>query len=229
MYLKEGYPMKSINFAAMAILSVSATAQVNSNITPLTDVDKITVEVSRNVAVGWSGNSWSNYRLSSEPLSIRRQTTEMHTLSNAGFALTFDTGSFFQMIGNTSNLVTDKSSSRESKPLAAGQSWKAKIVYTGQPASWCPSTLETKFDSSFEVQQAEKINLKINGQDTTLDVLPVLEKGWWNRCVSGKRLVRSLYSPALDAVVSLEFLSYNPQGQVHEVSFRYNFKEINRP
>jgi hypothetical protein len=118
-------------------------------------------------------------------------------------------------------------STREDKPLETGSTWRAENTFPMSPVSWC-ATNGYKFDSKFEVEAAEKFNLKIADKDVSVSVLPVVERGYWNRCYSGKRFVRMLYSKELDAIVSIEFLSYNPQGQVDPVSYRVNFKEIKR-
>ena len=57
----------------------------------------------------------------------------------------------------------------------------------------------------------------------------MVERGWLNRCYSGKRFTRLLVSKDLGAMVSIEHIGYNPQEQVHENSYRVNVKEIKRP
>jgi hypothetical protein len=213
----------------IAALSLAAAQLTFAQITPIADSDIITLESSRTVSVGWSSNTWTNYQVSRSPITLTRTADSAHILRGGGLALTFDIGTFLQYQSVGLPQFAEKKSTRDGKPLEAGLEWKAEVTAVGRPATWCASTDNTKNDSKFEVQPAEKYTLKINEVDTILEVLPVLEKGWWTRCISGKRWARSLYSKDLDAIVSLEFLSYTSQGQLHESSFRYNIKEIKRP
>jgi hypothetical protein len=220
----KGFKMKYLFGLFAFIYSAFAIAQIN----PITEKDEITSELSRTVSVGWSKNTWSNFQLSRSPISLVRTPEGAQILRGGGTALAFDMSTFFQYQGAGLPQFVEKKSNREDKPLTVGQTWKAEVTNVGQPAAWCSSTNNTKFDSKFEVEATEKYTLKINDVETTIEVLPVQEKGYWIRCYSAKRLVRSLYSKDLDAVVSLEFISYNTTGQVHESSFRYNMKEIKR-
>jgi hypothetical protein len=121
-----------------------------------------------------------------------------------------------------------QNSSRQGEGLESGAAWAAARTYAHAPASWCADP-KAKFDSKFEVGVKEPYTLLIAGKETTIEVVPVVERGWWTKCVSGKRYTRLLVSRDLGAVVSIEHIGYTQQGQVHESSYRLNVKELKLP
>ena len=94
--------------------------------------------------------------------------------------------------------------------------------------NWCTNDLRSTFEGTFEVEPEETFNLRVDGQEVALVVLPVVERGVWKRCYSGKRYQRFLWSPELQTVVGIEFQTYNPMGKLHEASFSLRVKEIAR-
>lgn len=122
--------------------------------------------------------------------------------------------------------VEDKNT-RNELPLSAKMAWKSDRTIQAAAVPWCKDT-KSRVDSKFETLPAEKYSLKINGQDASIDVIPVVERGYWYRCYSGKRYSRILVSKELNAVVSVAYLTYDPTGNLHSSSNRVNVVEINR-
>jgi hypothetical protein len=213
--------------AGMTWVLLVLNSQSFAQISPLTDKDIVVAEVSRTVSVGWSKNTWTNFQ--SGEATYRRLPNDLQVLDGDVTKFVVSTKTFFSHSQGMRSVpaLAVQTSTRDDKSLEVGLTWKADNTFPMLPVSWC-ATNGYKFDSKFEVEAAESFTLKMADKDVVLSVLPVVEKGWWNRCYSGRRLVRMLYSKEIDAVVSIEFLSYTPQGQVDPASYRVNFKEIKR-
>jgi hypothetical protein len=217
-----------LSVVALVFSSVSTFAQ---GIVPLTGNVLLVTEYTRNVSLGWSDKkTWSDY--APRELTWSRTAEGLEVFSGQTANVIVDTKTYlhyFSAAGNAQLSETiSQSSSREGPKLDSGTAWKAERTFATPSVSYCSDT-KTKFDSKFEVEPRETYALKIDGKDTTLEVTPVVERGWWNRCYSGKRFTRLLVSQDLGAVVSIEFVSYTGQGQAHESSYRFNVKEIKRP
>ena len=213
---------------ALVLSSVGAFAQ---GIAPLTGNVLLVTEYARNVSLGSSDkNIWSDY--AQRDFSWSRTADGLEVFSGATASVLVDTTTYlhYPVAAGVSQLseTFSQSSTRTGNALEPGASWKAERTYTSTPASWCYD-LKNYLDSKFEVGPREPYTLKIDGKEITLEVTPVVERGWWNRCYSGKRFTRLLVAKGLGAVVSIEHIGYNPQGQVHESSYRVNVKEIKRP
>ena len=213
---------------ALVLSTFCAFAQ---GIAPLTGNVLLVTEYTRNVSLGWSDKkTWSDY--TPRDVTWSRTAEGLEVFSGATASVLVDTKTYLQypVAAGVSQLseTVSQSSTRTGNELEPGASWKAERTYTSTPATWCHD-LKNYLDSKFEVEPREQYTLKIDGKDTTLEVTPVVERGWWNRCYSGKRFTRLLVSKDLGAVVSIEHIGYNPQGQVHESSYRVNVKEIKRP
>lgn len=220
--------MKYAVFTAAVVLSTfGAFAQ---GIAPLTGSVLFVTEVARDVSFGWSDKkAWSGYVPTEMKWSRAVDGLEIFAGKTANILI--DTKTYFQYgaaAGESQLSETfSQSSTREGQSLEPGATWKADRTYAGQPATWCHDT-KSNYDSKFEVDPREAYTLLIDGKETTLEVTPVVERGWWNRCYSGKRFTRLLVSREIGAVLSIEHVGYTPQGQAHSSSYRMNVKEIKR-
>ncbi len=213
---------------ALVLSSLGASAQ---GIAPLTGNVQLVTEFSRNVSLGSSDkNTWSDYT----PREVKwsRTADGLEVLSGTTASILVDTKTYLHYpaaagVSQLSETISQKST-REGQKLEPGTSWKAERTYSSPPVSWC-SNNNHNIDAKFEVEPREPYMLKIDGQETTLEVTPVVERGWWNRCYSGRRFTRLLVSTDLGAVVSIEHIGYTGQGQAHESSYRVNVKEIKKP
>ena len=213
---------------ALVLSTFCAFAQ---GIAPLTGNVLLVTEYTRNVSLGSSDkNTWSDYT----PREVRwsRTADGLEVLSGTTASLLVDTKTYlhYPVAAGVSQLseTISQSSTREGRKLEPGTSWKAERTYASAPVSWCSST-NHNIDAKFEVEPLEPYTLKVDGKEITLEVIPVVERGWWNRCYSGKRFTRFLVSKDLGAVVSIEHIGYTGQGQAHESSYRVNVKEIKKP
>lgn len=227
--------MKKSLAAILFILSCGrALAQ---GLDPMTDKDQIVAEYSNTVSLGWGGKmTWSNYL----PTDVKwsRSPDGLEVISDSSDSRLIDTKTYLhhpaslggrQVAGAWQLTETvSQSTTRDGRMLQPGTTWKADRSYVGAPVSYCAHNT-SKLDSKFEVGTPEPYALVINGKPTTLDVTPVVERGYWTRCYSGKRYTRFLVSKDLDAVVSIEHVGYTPSGPAHESSYRLNIKEIKRP
>lgn len=220
--------MKYVFVAAALVLSVFGVRA--QGIAPLTDYTTLVTEFSRNVSLGGSDkNTWSDYT----PRSVKwsRTADGLEVIGGTTANILVDTRTYLHYpvavgVSQLSETVS-QSTTRESQKLEPGTSWKADRTYTTAPVSYCAGN-DHKVDSKFEVEPREPYKLVIDGKETTLEVIPVVERGWWTRCYSGKRYTRFLVSKDLGAVVSIEHIGYTGQGQAHESSYRLNVKEIKR-
>lgn len=220
--------MKFVFAAAALVLSVFGV--LAQSVAPLTPGVVLVTEVARNVALDSNDkNTWSDFT----PREVKwsRTVQGVEVLTGSRGAVLVDTRTYFQyqVAAGVSELseTIEQSSTREGQTLEPGSSWKADRIYAHPSASWCHDN-KSKYDSKFEVGPREPYTLIIDGKETTLQVTPVVERGWWTKCYSGKRYTRFLVSKDLGAVVSIEHIGYNPQGQAHESSYRLSVKEIKR-
>ncbi|MCX7155244.1 MAG: hypothetical protein NTW45_02205 [Rhodocyclales bacterium] len=215
---------------AAITLVLSSSAALAQSVAPLTAGVVLVTEVTRNVSLGSNDkNTWSDFTPREVKWSRTVQGVEVLAGSTAGVLIDTRTYLHYQVAAGVSELseTIEQSSTREGQTLEPGSSWKADRIYANPSASWCHDN-RSKYDSKFEVGPREPYTLIIDGKETKLEVTPVVERGWWTKCYSGKRYTRFLVSKDLGAVVSIEHIGYNPQGQAHESSYRLNVKEIKK-
>ena len=107
---------------------------------------------------------------------------------------------------------------RPEGPLQAGQKWQAHVRYIANPVNGCAS-LETTLMGDYEVQATEPYTLKIDGQEVTLQVQPVVRRGYWQRCYQGPQTQRFIWSPELGVLLALEMLTDDPQSRLDPYSY----------
>jgi hypothetical protein len=223
---------KPITALLLALAVEAANAQ--EVLRPLSSTDTVQAESSRTAKTTWLGKveGWDNY----EPrtFTVARGDGALQTLlvSFRGqlTKLRFDAASFSTIpyVQEKAPEVLADTTTRQAGALAPGMKWTSRITYVGAPADWCPNDFKSTFDGTFEVEPQESYPLRIDGKDMTVSVLPVVERGTWNRCYTGKRYQRFLWSPDLQTVVAIEFQTYNPLGKLHEASYSMRVKEIER-
>ena len=205
-----------------------------AQVTPLAPTDTVLAESSQTPKTTWLGKveGWEKY----EPrtYTVKRGEGSLQVLDGGVreriSRLMLDTHSF-STIGYTQAQAPRVVSIKTTRPagdLQAGMKWASRITYETPPPSWCPSESQASHDSTFEVGPQETHVLRIDGKDTTLSVLPVVEQGAWNRCYTGKRYQRLLWSPELQTVVAIELQTYDPTGKLHPASFDLQVKEVQR-
>ena len=224
---------------AVALFAVGAIhvhmVMAQEAVKPLTPSDAIRAEFSRTPKTTWLGKleGWEKF----EPRSynVTRGDGSVQTLIGSvpgqpAAKLRFDATSFMTIpyIQELAPEVLSATTTRQGDALAPGMKWTSQITYVGAPADWCPNERKSMFEGSFEVEPQETYPLRIDGKDIALSVLPVVERGVWKRCYTGKRHQRFLWSPDLQTVVAIEFQTYNPLGKLHEASFSMRVKEIER-
>jgi hypothetical protein len=218
-----------MKFAVIAAALILSTAGVFAQaVAPLTGNAVFVTEVAREVSFGWGSKmTWSGYV--PREVNWSRTADGLEVLGGTSASLLVDTGTYlhYPVAAGVSQLsgTISQGSTREGRKLEPGTSWKADRKYTTVPVTYCSSN-DHSIDSKFEVGPGEPYVLKIDGNELTIEVTPVVENGWWNRCYSGKRFTRFLVSRDLGAVVSIEHVGYTPQGHAHESSYRLNVKEI---
>jgi hypothetical protein len=222
-------PMPVLAQSAAPAGSPAAPSAPQAAASPLGAQPVLAVELARNVRPAFFGNdhTWIDPQ-PGEMRIDRSQPEQLQLIGTSGATWTLFLKSWVQTLkpaGQGADPVLVHESTRPAGPLASGQKWTARMVADQAPVNWCADT-KGMVEGEFEVGPPQPYALKMQGQTTSVDVLPVVEKGRWSRCVSGKRYTRLLYAPALDAVVSVEFISYRPNGQPHESSFRFNVKEV---
>lgn len=114
--------------------------------------------------------------------------------------------------------ILEQKGRRPEGPLQAGQKWQAHVRYIANPVNWCAS-LETTLMGDYEVQATEPYTLKIDGQEVTLQVQPVVRRGYWQRCYQGPQTQRFIWSPELGVLLALEMLTYDPQSRLDPYSY----------
>jgi hypothetical protein len=214
-----------------AVQTHMATAQ--EALRPLSSTDTVQAEFSRTAKTTWRGKveGWDKYE--SLSFTVTRGKDAVQTLIlplQAKAKLQIDTHSFIH-IGYTQETapeIISTTTTRARDPLAPAMKWSSQVTYVGEPVNWCKSELKMVLDGSYEVEAEESFALRIGGKDMSLSVLPVVQRGTWNRCYSGKMYQRFLWSPDLQTVLAIEFQTYNPVGKLHEASFSMRVKEIER-
>jgi len=217
-----------VKYTAVTVaLTFSAVGALAQGVAPLAGNALFVTEVTRNV--GTDNKTWSGYKPSE--LTWSRSPEGVEVLTGKTSAILVDTRTYlhYPVAAGVTQLTEtiSQSTTREGLALEPGISWKAERTYANPPASWCSSS-RSNLDSKFEIEQIEPYTLIIDGKETTLQVTPVVERGWWNKCYSGKRYTRFLVSKDLGAVIAIEHIGFTPQGQAHESSYRWNVKEIRR-
>lgn len=223
-----------------AILCMVATVQVHhamaqTPITPLSAKDTISAETSRSPKTTWLGKLEGWEKFEPRSYSVTRSEGSVQTLIGSvpgqpAAKLRFDATSFMTIpyIQELAPEVLSATTTRAGDALAPGMKWTSQITYVGAPADWCPNERKSMFEGSFEVEPQEIYPLRIDGKDIAVPVVPVVERGVWKRCYTGKRYQRFLWSPDLQTLVAIEFQTYNPLGKLHEASFSMRVKEIER-
>jgi hypothetical protein len=220
--------MKHIAIASALFLSHSCVFAQGA--APLNGNVSFVAEYSRDVSLGSSDkNTWSGF--APVNLTWSRTGEGVEVIAGTTSSALIDTSTYlhYTLPAGTTQLTktVSQSSTREGKKLEPGASWKADRTYTTVPVTYCHSD-DHKVDSKFEVAPREPYTLILDGKETTIEVTPVVERGWWTRCYSGKRYTRLLVAMDLGAVVSIEHIGFTPQGQAHSSSYRLNVKEIKK-
>lgn len=217
------YAIGTVLFLASLNVCAQGVALLSGNVVFVTDF-------SRDVSLGSNDkNTWSG----TAPMDVTwsRTTSGVEVLAGKTSSVLVDTSTYlhYALPSGTAQLTdtVSQSSTREGNKLEPGISWKADRTYTTVPVTYCHSN-DHKIDSKFEVQPKESYKVIIDGKETTLEVTPVIERGWWTRCYSGKRYTRLLIAKDLGAVVSIEHIGFTPQGQAHSSSYRLDVKEIKK-
>lgn len=231
MHVKQAIQM----VVSMALAGCAHLALAQTALEPLSPKDRVMAETSRTPSMTWLGNvrAWEQYEPRSYSVVPREgavQTLMGSVPGQAAAKLRFDATSFMTIpyIQELAPEVLLTTTTRPGDALAPGMKWTSQITYVGAPADWCPNERKSTFEGSFEVEPQELYPLRIDGKDIALPVLPVVERGVWKRCYTGKRYQRFLWSPDLQTVVAIEFQTYNPLGKLHEASFAMRLKEIER-
>lgn len=183
--------------------------------------------LSREVALSFFGNdvSWRNEAVGT--LTETRPEGEI-VLTGAQSAVWVHLGTFLHHRGRPGQPHAPDirfGGGRPPGPLTPSQRWRASMASTGAPVPWCVEEQQS-VDSAFNVEAQQPYAIKVDGVERQVQVLPVVEQGTWTRCYTGKRSTRLLFAPELGTVVAIEHLSYNPQGRVHESSFRLRLTEL---
>jgi hypothetical protein len=217
-------------FLALLALLIAGVTHAQTALPPSSALTLIS-DVSREVSIPLMGNdrTWRNYRsvtLTRAPVQDSRAAW-VYLLPGGGRVL-LNSQTFAQNLVSGSQPDPQRlseSNTRPDQPLAAGMKWSLEQVDEFPPVDWCHDR-KGKIISNFEVGQPEDFPLVIDGKPTTVKVLPVVEQGRWERCVSGKRFTRLLVSPEMQTVLSIEHVGFRTNGGVHESSYRFNVKEV---
>jgi hypothetical protein len=229
--MRLSYFRSLITVLCVAAMMHANLAAAQSPVAPLSSNDLVLSETSRTAKTTWLGKfeSWDKY----EPRSfkIAREGESGLVLKgavqdNANNRL--DTTSFTHMgyLQETLPEIVSAHTTRPAGPLLPGMKWTSQITYISAPASWCASDLKMAIDTAYEAEPEESYALRIDGKDVTLPVIPIVSRGTWKRCYNGKLYQRFLWSPELQALLGLEFQTYNPLGKLHEASFSMRVKEV---
>lgn len=123
--------------------------------------------------------------------------------------------------------VREQAGQRPAGPLQPGQTWEARMRYVASPVNWC-SDPETTLTGDFEVQATEPYTVKIDDQEVTLQVNPVIRRGYWQRCYRGPQTQRLIWSPELGVLLSVELLTYSPDRKLDPYSYVMRVTSIER-
>jgi hypothetical protein len=222
----------ALRIGLIALCAMAGTgAWSQEPLQPLPTGTKLVAEYSRQVSLAmFSGDrSWSEYR-AVETVFVREATGELLLTAAPDLSLRLDPVSFLHYRAGFGNPVAQDlkmSAARQPGQVAAGMRWQAELTADFPPASWCKDARWTVV-SSIEIEPAELYEIAVAGQPMKVRVLPVVERGTWNRCYTGRRYTRTLYSPELGTILSVEHVGYTPTGQAHASSYRVNVKEIAR-
>jgi hypothetical protein len=178
----------------------------------------------------WNGKtarSWKNWTTGAWTLLKVDGTTSLYR--NSVNDVRFDASSFANTATSLykEHQILEQTGQRPSGPLQAGQQWKSSVRYIASPANWC-SDLEVKLTGDFEVLAAEPYTLKIDEQEVTLQVNPVVRRGYWQRCYTGPQTQRFVWSPELGVLLALELLTYDPANKLDPYSYSMRVTSIDR-
>jgi len=107
-----------------------------------------------------------------------------------------------------------------------GKKWSSDYTVTQAPASWCASSNDMTFSSSFKAGDKEPFEIIVNGEKKSIEVFPIYERGYWKRCYSSKVLRKLMYSKDLNMVVSVESAMYSSTTGKPGSVFAYQFTEL---
>jgi hypothetical protein len=202
-------------------------------VAPLSPNDLVLAETSRTAKTTWLGKfeGWEKYE--SRSFKIARDAGTGLVLKSAVQDMAnnrLDTHSFTHIGYLQESLpeIVSTNTTRTAGPIEPGTKWTSQITYVAAPANWCTSDLKMAIDSAYEAEPQESYDLRIDGKDVTLPVIPIVSRGTWKRCYNGKLYQRFLWSPDLQTLLGLEFQTYNPLGKLHEASFSMRVKELQR-
>lgn len=226
----------SVLIMAVSVWTGGAVAQPTEPPKAVRGVDRVEAEFSRSPRITALGKLEGWEKFEARSYTLARGEGSVQTLMGAAgpgqplAKLWFDTRSFMTLmyIQEKAPAIFSTNTDRAAQDLKPGNKWASHITYEGVPVNWCTNDLRSTFEGTFEVEPEETFNLRVDGQEVALVVLPVVERGVWKRCYSGKRYQRFLWSPELQTVVGIEFQTYNPMGKLHEASFSLRVKEIAR-
>jgi hypothetical protein len=217
-------PLLSLALSAFA-LSASAQALVTG--------DTLVIDSSRSVAKVDVGVFSPEINMTWNSVERRELRTErngqlLQLMSDTGY-IAIDKKSFAYMIGQGASILQPHTvNSNYSGTVSDGAKWETRTQTTGMPVSWCASTLETEVKSKYTVGKPEMYKVVVDGKPVETQVFPIYENGWWNRCVSGKVVRKFLYSPELEAPVSIEVAMYSSNGRDVNNSHMVRVVEIRR-
>lgn len=171
------------------------TAAVSTTLTDIRDN-----AFSGTVAMGWGEREAMGFKISKSP------ETTVWAGSTADISIHDALGVNYAATGSAPTGFN--SSKSDFSGIEPGKKWSSEYTVTQAPASWCPSSNEMVFTTSFKVGDKQPFDITINGEKRTVEVLPVFERGYWKRCYSSKVFRRLMYSKELNAVVSIESVMY---------------------
>jgi hypothetical protein len=231
--VQTSFSLRASFFAAACAFCTAVDAQTPSpSLTPLGPGSVLHTEVSRtpDTEFYWTGKpakSWKNW--TSGAWTLLKIEGSSSYYRNSVNDVRFDASTFL----NTATAlykehqILEQTGQRPSGPLQVGQQWKASVRYVAAPANWC-SDLETKLTGEFEVLAPEPYTLKIDDQEVTLQVNPVIRRGYWQRCYQGPQTQRFVWSPELGVLLSLEMLTYDPNNRLDPYSYVMRVTSIDR-
>ncbi len=223
---QAGHAWERKNLSTFLILSAMAMAQAQEAAPPIRTIQAgaiLRTEVSRtpDTELNWNGKparAWRNWTPGA--WTLLKMDGPVSYYRNSVNDVRFDALAFTNTATTLykEHHILEQKGQRPEGPLQSGQKWQASVRYISNPVNWCAS-LETKLTGDFEVQDTEPYTLKIDGQEVTLQVQPVVRRGYWQRCYQGPQTQRVIWSPQLGVLLSLELLSYDPQSRLDPYSY----------
>lgn len=195
--------------------------------------DTLVIDSSRSVAKVDVGVFSPEINMTWNGIERRELRTErngelLQLMSDTGY-IAINKKSFAYMIGPGASILQPHTvDSSYSGTVSDGAKWETRTQTTGMPVSWCATTLETEVKSKYTVGKPEMYKMVVDGKPVETQVFPIYENGWWNRCVSGKVVRKFLYSPELEAPVSIEVAMYSSNGRDVNNSHMVRVVEVRR-